>query len=275
MTRQFGLNGATTGPHDVHVDIQAAREAGYQAVELRDSKVQAYLTGGGSLYALRTELSDAGLVVASLNALERSTLAAADERQGVLRRCRRLCEWASALDCRYVIAVPSPLADAQEPDRVAEVTADALRAMAALAKPYGVRIGFEFLGFSTCSVNTLAQARKIVETIRDPAVGLVIDAFHFYAGGSTWPMLDGLRPEQIFVIHLDDAEQRPRPTLTDEHRLLPGEGAIPLKEFVQRLEGLGYRGVYSIELFRPEYYTWDPATLAKTALQKMEALFTP
>lgn len=275
MTRQFGLNGATTGPHDLHTDIQAAREAGYQAVELRDSKVQAYLTGGGSLYALRTELSDAGLVVASLNALERSTLAAADERQAVLRRCRRLCEWASALDCPYVIAVASPLADTQEPNRVAEMTADALRAMAALAKPYGARIGFEFLGFPTCSVNTLAQARQIVEAIHDPAVGLVIDAFHFYAGGSTWPMLDGLRPEQIFVIHLDDAEPRPRPTLTDEHRLLPGEGAIPLKEFVQRLEGLGYRGVYSIELFRPEYYTWDPATLAKTALQKMEALFTP
>ncbi len=48
-----------------------------------------------------------------------------------------------------------------------------------------------------------------------------------------------------------------------------------MKEFVHRLEGLGYRGVYSIELFRPEYYKWEPTTLAKTALQKMEALFTP
>lgn len=275
MSRRFGLNGATTGPHDLHTDIQVAREAGYQAVELRDSKVQAYLTGGGSLYALRAELSDAGLEAASLNALERSTLATGDERESVLRRCRRLCEWASALDCASVIAVPSPLADTQAADRVAEVTVDALRAMAAVAKPYGVRIGFEFLGFATCSVNTLAQARQILDALRNPAVGLVIDAFHFYVGGSTWPMLDGLRPEQIFVIHLDDAEPRPRSALTDEHRLLPGEGAIPLREFVYRLEGFGYRGVYSIELFRPEYYKWDPATLAKTALQKMEALFTP
>jgi hypothetical protein len=39
------------------------------------------------------------------------------------------------------------------------------------------------------------------------------------------------------------------------------------------VEALGYRGVYSIELFRPEYYEWDPVKLAQVALQKMEALF--
>jgi 2-keto-myo-inositol isomerase len=275
VTRKFGLNGATTGPRDLRTDIQAAREAGYQAVELRDAKIQAYLNGGRSLYALRTELADAGLEVASVNALERSTLATGGARQAVLRRCRQLSEWAAALDCPYVVAVPSPLADTREPNRIPEVTADALREMASVAKPYGVRIGFEFLGFAACSVNTLAKARQIVDAVRDPSVGLVIDAFHFYAGWSTWGMLDGLKGEQIFMVHLDDAEKRPRDTLTDEHRLLPGEGAIPLKDLVRQLDRLGYRGIYSIELFRPEYYEWEPAKLAKVALEKMEALFAP
>ncbi len=274
MTRRFGLNGATTGPRDLLTDLHAAHDAGYHALELRDPKVQAYLQGGGSLYALRHELSEAALEVASFNALERATLATGDARQAVLRRCRVLCEWAAALDCRYVVAVPSPSTDTRETDRIAEMTVDALRAMAAVAKPYGVRIGFEFLGFATCSVNTLAQARQIVDAVRDPAVGLVLDAFHFYVGGSTVEMLEGLKGEQLFLVHLDDAEDRPRQTLTDANRLLPGDGVIPLRDLAGRLEALGYRGVYSIELFRPEYYEWEPVQLARVALQKMEALFT-
>lgn len=273
MSHRFGLNGATTGPRDLLTDLRAARDAGYQALEIRDGKLQAYLDGGGSLYALRQELSDAGVEVASLNALERSTLATGDERQAVLRRCRRLSEWAAALDCPYIVAVPSPIAEARDPERIAEVTSDALRALADVARPYEVRVGFEFLGFAACSVNTLAKARRIIEAVKDPAVGLVIDAFHFYAGGSTWEMLDGLRPEQLFLVHLDDAEGRPRQTLTDAHRLLPGDGVIPLADLVRRLDGLGYRGLYSIELFRPEYYERDPTLLAREALLRMRALF--
>ncbi len=273
MSRRFGLNGATTGQRDLLTDLRAAHEAGYHVLELRDSKVQVYLKGGGSLYALRNELSDAALEVASFNALENATLATGDARNVVLRRCRVLCEWAAAVDCPYVVVVPSPRTDTRDTERIPEMTVEALRAMAAVAKPYGVRIGFEFLGFSTCSVNTLAKARQIVDAVKDPTVGLVLDAFHFYVGGSTVEMLAGLKADQLFLVHLDDAENRPRQTLTDAHRLLPGDGVIPLRDLVGRVEALGYRGVYSIELFRPEYYEWDPVKLAQVALQKMGALF--
>ncbi|MDQ7820246.1 MAG: sugar phosphate isomerase/epimerase family protein [Armatimonadota bacterium] len=270
---RFGLNGATTGPADLLTDVRAAREAGYQALEIRDTKLQAYLDGGGTLYALRQQIADAGLEVASLNALEKSTLAAGAAREAVLRRCRILCEWAAALDCPYVVAVPSPRADAPDPDQIEALTVDALRALAQVAERYGVRVGFEFLGFADCSVNTLAAARRIVDAVAHPAVGLVLDAFHFYVGGSTWEMLEGLSADRLYVVHLDDAEPGPRQALTDAHRLLPGDGVIPLRELVRRLEALGYRGVYSVELFRPEYYRWDPVELARAARAKMEALF--
>lgn len=273
MKHRFGLNEATTGSADLATDLRAAREAGYDVLEIRDTKLEAYLAGGGSLYTLRRDLQEAGVEAFSLNALERSTLAAGASREAVMRRCRTLCEWAAALACPYVIAVPSPTAEAPDPARIKAITVEALRAMAAAGTRYGVRIGFEFLGFASCSVNTLEAAREIVEAVRDPAVGLVIDAFHFYAGGSTWEMLDGLDPARLFVVHLDDAEARPTSELTDAHRLLPGDGVIPLRELVGRIEEIGYRGPYSVELFRPEYWTWDPVELARVAREKMEALF--
>ena len=273
MSRRFGLNGATTGPAELLADVRAAQEAGYYGVEIRDSKLQQYLDGGGSAYALRKQLTDAGLEVISLNSLLRSTLATGADRIGVMRRCRTLCEWAAGLDCPYVIAVPSFRAGAPPGTDIRDATMASLTEMGEIGARYGVRIGFEFLGFADCSVNSLGVAREIVEALNHPSVGLVIDAFHFHAGGSTWGMLDGLDPERLFVVHLDDAEDLPPNQLTDAHRLLPGDGVIPLRDLVRRLETLGYQGPYSIELFRPEYYEWDPVQLAKEALRRMERLF--
>jgi len=85
--------------------------------------------------------------------------------------------------------------------------------------------------------------------------------------------LDGLDPARLFIVHLDDAEDRPRAELTDAHRLLPGRGVMPLLPLVRRLEALGYRGAYSIELFRPEYYAWDPLHLAREARMSLDLLF--
>jgi len=259
-----------------------AHEAGFEAVEIRDTKLAAYLKGGGALYTLRRTLSDVGLEAASLNALEQATLVAGEVRTTVLRRCRTLCEWASGVGCPYVIVVPSltegtPTRGGSrtvfDESTIVTQTVAALRAMAEVARPFQVKIGFEFLGFANCSVRTLSRARRVVEATKDPNVGLVIDAFHFYIGGSTWEMLEGLDPAQLFIVHLDDAERRPRGELTDAHRLLPGEGVIPLRDLIRRLQKIGFGGVYSVELFRPEYWKRDPLELARAAHQKMEALF--
>ncbi|HEV8353243.1 MAG TPA: sugar phosphate isomerase/epimerase family protein [bacterium] len=271
-TALFGLNGATTGRADLQTDIAVAAAAGYDAVELRDAKLDAYLRAGGSLAGVRVLCRDSNLSVAGLNALEDSTLTAGPARQALLERCRQMCAWARDLACPFVIAVPSFLGG-EDPKTMTAQTVDALRQMGAVAGEYGVRIGFEFIGFPTCSVRTLGEAQRIVVEVADPAVGLVIDAFHFFAGGSTWTMLDAVDPHHLFVVHLDDAEDRALSDLTDRHRLLPGDGVFPLKEFVRRLQASGYSGVYSLELFRPEYWQWDAFHLARVGLEKMQLLF--
>lgn len=286
---RFAFNGATTGSTDLLTDIHVASEAGFEALEIRETKLADYLRGGGALYKLRRTLAESGLEVTSINALEHSTLVSGEARTAVLRHCRVLCEWASGVGCPYVIVVPS-LIDRLAPsassgrrggDRtvynestvIAETVAS-LRAMAEIARPLQVEIAFEFLGFANSSVSTLSRARKVIEAVKDRTVGLVIDTFHFYLGGSTWESLEGLDPSQLFIVHLGDAEQGPRTELTDAHRLLPGDGVLPLREFIKRLQKIGYEGVYSIELFRPEYWERDPLKLAEVARQKMAALFS-
>lgn len=270
-TARFGLNGATTGERvDLLTDLRVAADAGYQVVELRDAKIERYLASGGTPEALRDRVRALGLQVLSVNALEDATLRTGDALDAVLARGRTLCAWAAALDCPYVVAVPSFL----PPDGLGEAevlarTVAALRGLAAVAAPLGVQVGFEFLGFPTCSVNTIRAARGVVDAVGDPRVGLVIDAFHFYVGGSRLEDLEGLDGSRVFIVHLDDAEAGDPTGLTDAQRLLPGEGVIPLGALMARLQAAGYRGVYSLELFRPEYWAWDPGELARRGLEAM------
>jgi 2-keto-myo-inositol isomerase len=129
-----------------------------------------------------------------------------------------------------------------------------------------VALAFEFLGQPDCSVPTLDLAHEIVRATDRPNLGLVIDSFHFYAGGSTVKMIEALDPKLIYVFHINDAENLPREELEDRHRLLPGLGILPLREMIAAFRKIGYDKVASVEIFRPEYWERDPFELAKDAL---------
>jgi len=103
-------------------------------------------------------------------------------------------------------------------------------------------------------------------------VGLVVDTFHFYLGNSSLESLQKVDPEKIFIFHINDSEDLPRNELQDKNRLLPGKGIIPLREIARGLQGIGYNKMVSVELFRPEYWEWDPEKLVKEARQTTMAV---
>jgi 2-keto-myo-inositol isomerase len=147
-----------------------------------------------------------------------------------------------------------------------------LRAMSDVAGEVG--LAFEFLGKPGCSVPTLDMAIEIVGAVDRANVGMVIDTFHFPAGGSVFADLDRVPIDRLFVVHLNGCEDRRREELTDAHRLYPGEGVIPSAEILSRLQARGYDGVVSIEIFRPEYWAQDPREVARTAKARAEAILT-
>jgi 2-keto-myo-inositol isomerase len=150
---------------------------------------------------------------------------------------------------------------------VIEESVRALSDLGRIARRFGVKLAFEFLGQKDCSVQTLELAREIVNRIDLPNVGLVLDSFHFYAGGSTIESLDALDADRLFIFHINDAEDLPRDRLEDRHRLLPGRGILPLKQIIDALARIGYDRVASVEIFRPEYWERDPVALAIEARQ--------
>jgi sugar phosphate isomerase/epimerase len=52
--------------------------------------------------------------------------------------------------------------------------------------------------------------REIVREVNRKDLGVVIDSFHFYAGNSTFEMIEALDPDLIQIFHINDAEDLPR-----------------------------------------------------------------
>jgi len=271
----LAINGATTMKTDLAGDIAAAHAAGFQGLELWAAKVDEYLRSH-SLAELAALLRKNKITPVSINSLEFITFRSAEDYQKIRTRCQQLCEWSRAIGCERIVVVPSPTPrEGATRSQIKSESVRVLRELGALAGGYGVKLAFEFLGFGWCSVRTLAQAREIVSAAERPNVGLVIDTCHFYAGGSRIESIKRVNPEQILIFHINDVEKRPKQTIEDAHRLLPGEGVIPLEAILRELKATGFDGLCSIELFRPAYWERPAPELARSAREATLKLLRP
>ena len=261
----LGFNGATTMKATLPEDIAAASGAGFKALEIWAAKMDAYLASR-SLDDLDALFTKHRVQPVSINSIEFITFRSAEDYALIKARCHELCARADALGCDKIVVVPSPIPDGGVSwEEIKAESVQVLHDLADIAAPYGVQLAYEFLGFGWCSVRTLAQCWGIVQAINRPNVGLVIDTCHFYAGGSELTSIEAVDPEKLLIFHINDVEERPKETIEDAHRLLPGEGVIPLDDILSRLRGIGFDGLCSVELFRPEYWEREPAELAAAA----------
>ena len=262
----LAINGATTMKATLSQDIAAAGSAGFKALEVWAAKLDTYLAARpNSVDTLKALFDQARVQPASFNSIEFITFRSPEEYTRIKSRCRELCEVGQALGCNKIVVVPSPTPGGAGWDHIRDASVDVLRDLSEVAAPYRVQLAFEFLGFGWCSVRTLGQCWEVVRRVERANVGLVIDTCHLYAGGSELGSIEQVDPSKIFIFHINDVEERPKDTIEDAHRLLPGEGVIPLDDILVRLKRTGYDGLCSVELFRPEYWERDPAELAAAA----------
>jgi 2-keto-myo-inositol isomerase len=266
---QIALNGATTMKADLETDIRAGSEAGFDWIEIWASKLRAFLQLH-STADLDNLFASHNIKPYSINSIERITFRDASGHRSLLAECEELCRVAAEIRCPYVVVVPSPLPPSMSRSGVIEESTRVLGELGQIAERRGVGLAFEFLGQSDCSVQTLSLADEIVRKAGQPNVGLVIDSFHFYAGGSAIESIDALDAARLFIFHINDAEDLPREQLEDRHRLLPGLGILPLREIIAAFRRIGYDRVASVEIFRPEYWMRDPFELAREARVALE-----
>ena len=271
---KLALNGATTMRADLATDLQAAKAAGFDYLEIWAAKLRAFLKER-STSELRDLFAESGLLPLSINSIEHVTFRDAHTYESIKRECEELSAIAAAVGCPCIVVVPGRLPNGgASRANVIEESVRVLNELCDIAAAHNVTLAFEFLGQTDCSVPTLDLAHEIVREVNRKDVGLVIDSFHFYAGNSTFAMIEALDPALIQIFHINDAEDLPRAELEDRHRLLPGLGILPLQQMISAFRKIGYDKVASVEIFRPEYWERNPFDLARDAQAATKRVIT-
>lgn len=271
---RLAINGACTMTSDLPTDIAAASAAGFHYLEIWAAKMDRFLKEN-SLEALEALFHKHGVKPASINSIEFITFRGPDYAS-IQARTKELCALAQKLGCPSVVVVPSPTPARETSwDEIRAESVRVLKDLGKIAAGFGVALAFEPLGFGWCSVRTAWAGFDIVQQVGMENVGQVLDACHFFGAGSQMDEIDRLDPRSIFIFHIDDVENLPKEAITDARRLMPGTGALPLDDICRRLKKIGFDGLTSVELFRPEYWSRPAVEVAQEAHRTTLAVLSP
>jgi sugar phosphate isomerase/epimerase len=107
-----------------------------------------------------------------------------------------------------------------------------------LAAAAAIKIAIENVAYS--ETGTVEKAFRVVNSVRQDNLGLLIDPLHLARAGETPAVLASIPEKHIVFAQLcDAAAEKPAdldlPGEARTRRLFPGEGALPLVEFLQAL----------------------------------------
>jgi len=131
--------------------------------------------------------------------------------------------------------------------------ADDLRELGERAAARGLRVGFEALAWGR-HVNDYRDAWEIVRRVNHNSVGIVLDSFHALAPSFPVGPIGAIPGDRIFLVQLADAPQLELDVLSwSRHfRCFPGQGNLPIRDFMQAINATGYKGPLSLEIFNDQ-----------------------
>jgi sugar phosphate isomerase/epimerase len=237
-----GAPNAVPARHSFEARAKAAADAGYAAIGLTMFDVDALTADGRSLEDLARVAADHGISVAEVETL--GFTAPLTDAQRV--DARRMFESGERLGAHHAnVLLRQPPGSPVDLDAAAASFAE----LCTLAAEHGMIVAFEFMPFF--AIATVPVAADLVERTGRDNAGLVLDSYHFYRGGSRLADLASVPKNRFVTLQLSDVPAQPAADLqveTRTARLLPGEGALPLEEFLRALDGAGSDASVGVEI---------------------------
>jgi 4-hydroxyphenylpyruvate dioxygenase len=142
--------------------------------------------------------------------------------------------------------------------------ADDFAALGEIAAERDLRVGYEALAWGR-HVNDDRDAWEIVRRADHPNVGLILDSFHRLARKIDPNTIRRIPRDKIFFVQIADAPAIDMdPLYWSRHfRNMPGEGDLPVTEFIIAVAATGYDGPISLEIFNDQFRGGRPESLAR------------
>jgi 2-keto-myo-inositol isomerase len=248
--------------------VQVAAKAGYQGIELWMSEIKQYVEKGGSPAALKKLVADAGLVVPNVITFSSWMVDDDAKRTAAMEQYKVEMGLLAEIGIKRIAAPPSGGRD-QVVDLAA--VAERYRTVLELGRKMGVTPIVEIWG-PVKTLSRLSHAAFVAVEAGHPDASPLLDAYQIYRGGSSFDGLRMFNGAAMHVFHINDyPADPPRESLTDAHRVYPGDGVAPMGDLLRTLADIGFRGMLSLELFNREYWKNPPLAIAQTGLAKMRA----
>ena len=268
---RYCLNTSTLRGHKLGIvrEVEIAAEAGYDGIEPWLRGIEEYVQQGGRVEDLRKRIEDAGLTVESAIAFAPWIVDDDQKRTAGLEQARREMDMLAQIGGRRIAAPPAGATDQSNLDLLK--AAERYRALLEVGQQVGVVPQVEVWGFSK-SLSRLGETVFVAVESGHKDACVLPDVYHIYKGGSDFTGLGLLGQRAMHVFHLNDyPADPPRETISDAHRVYPGDGIAPLDDILRMLRQIGFNGALSLELFNPQYWQQDPLTVARTGLAKMKS----
>ncbi len=148
--------------------------------------------------------------------------------------------------------------------------ADDFRELGDRAAARKLRVGYEALAWGR-HVNDYRDAWEIVRRADHAAIGVILDSFHALAPGFPTRAISSIPADKIFLVQLADAPKLELDILSwSRHfRSFPGQGDLPVTDFMDAIAATGYSGPLSLEIFNDQFRAGSAAQTAVDGLRSL------
>ena len=269
----FALHGVSIMNCNLVTDIRIAFETNHTALEIEVGKFLRYLDQGFKAEELLPIFEANNVRPVMINSVRDIDRVDGRERDQLLSEVERLCVAAAIIQCPTIQIVAFCRLEGRPWREILKLTARNVADIADIGKQHGVRFQFEPIAWAP--IYSLSQSLQVIEEAGRDNVAMVIDFWHLYAGGGTTPdEVAKLDSAMIYSVHFCDGIAHQAGTPWNEAELrgyLPGDGEIPIGEWVDAVHSTGFDGIWSCELVSPKHWEWDPLDIARECRCRMES----
>ena len=267
------LHGQVTLHGNILTDVRIAKDCGYEAIELHTDKLVRYLDAGLTAEQLKEALEEKGIEPAAIDIIGDLEAQSPEGKERLFRFTERMCDVASVIGAPTIQVNAFSELEGRSEEEIISLTAENLKEVADIGKSKGIR--FQIEGAAWTPIHTLDQCLKRVDATGRDNVGLVIDFWHFWASrGGTPEEVSRLDKSIIYGVHLCDGlrpeEGAPWPDERELRGCLPGEGDLPVREWMDAVKATGFDGFVSGEFLNHKLWERDLLDVALEMRRKIE-----
>jgi len=246
--------------------LEAIAAAGFDGIEIFE---QDFIADAGSPRDVGSMVRDQGLEIALFQPFRDFEGLPGALRSKAFDRAERKFDLMQDLGAELILVCssvhPAALGGI---DRAAED----IRELGERAASRGLRVGYEALAWGR-HVNDHRDAWEIVRRADHPNVGIILDSFHTLSRRIDPETIRRIPGDRIFFVQLADAPAIDMDLLywSRHFRNMPGEGDLPVTDFLRAVMATGYAGPVSLEIFNDQFRGGSARTIARDGYRALVA----